>query len=231
MLPPDGASAVYRLAPQKRLNMNVEMSALRIPLKVPVAHASHARVTGESIFAVARRGEHVGLGEGCPRSYVTGENMGGSLEWLRSRHEAIERIASLADLDAFARDEEAAIARHPGAFCAMESALLDVLAREAGVSIEALLGVPALPEALRYTAVLFDAPIPMFEWLVGQHREAGFREWKFRICGDLAIDRQRLDLIRATDRDRIRIQSLIDQGLLTKDEGGGRSTSYSLILE
>lgn len=27
------------------------------------------------------------------------------------------------------------------------------------------------------------------------------------------------------------IQSLIDQGLLTKDEGGGRSTSYSLILE
>lgn len=27
------------------------------------------------------------------------------------------------------------------------------------------------------------------------------------------------------------IQSLIDQGLLTKDEGGGRSTSYSLVLE
>ena len=27
------------------------------------------------------------------------------------------------------------------------------------------------------------------------------------------------------------IQSLIDQGLLRKDEGGGRSTSYSLVLE
>jgi Fic family protein len=27
------------------------------------------------------------------------------------------------------------------------------------------------------------------------------------------------------------IQSLVDQGLLTKDEGGGRSTSYSLSLE
>jgi Fic family protein len=27
------------------------------------------------------------------------------------------------------------------------------------------------------------------------------------------------------------IQSLIEEGLLKKDEGGGRSTSYSLVLE
>ncbi len=53
--------------------IRLHFSELRVPLKMTFRHASAARTHGESLWVEASRGAHRGYGEGCPRSYVTGE--------------------------------------------------------------------------------------------------------------------------------------------------------------
>ena len=49
---------------------------LRIPLARSFKHASAERTCTESLLAVVRDASgREGLGEGCPRSYVTGESL------------------------------------------------------------------------------------------------------------------------------------------------------------
>ena len=92
---------------------------LAIPLRAAFTQASRHRVASESVWATARRGDVVGVGEGCPRTYQTGEDVASALAWLAG----LPPIHGLADLDAIAADAP------PAAFCAVECATLDVLAR------------------------------------------------------------------------------------------------------
>ena len=55
---------------------NVTARALHIPFKAAFVHASASRTATQSIWATASALDGaVGIGEGCPREYVTSENV------------------------------------------------------------------------------------------------------------------------------------------------------------
>lgn len=62
--------------------VRLHFSELRVPLKMTFRHASAARTHGESLWVEASRGALRGFGEGCPRSYVTGETRASCKQWL-----------------------------------------------------------------------------------------------------------------------------------------------------
>src|SRR5688572_6650206 len=62
-----------------------ELTALhvRLPLKRPIAHASHTRTYSDNLFIRCRLAAGTeGWGEGVPREYVTGETIDGAFEQL-----------------------------------------------------------------------------------------------------------------------------------------------------
>ena len=57
---------------------------VRIPLRRPVRHASHARTSTDNILVRCTLDDGtIGWGEGVPREYVTGETAAGALDLLR----------------------------------------------------------------------------------------------------------------------------------------------------
>lgn len=65
--------------------ININVKPLHIGLKSSFKQASSVRNTGESIWVTATRNNCVGHGEGCPRIYVTGENVDDAIKWLESK--------------------------------------------------------------------------------------------------------------------------------------------------
>jgi L-alanine-DL-glutamate epimerase-like enolase superfamily enzyme/pimeloyl-ACP methyl ester carboxylesterase len=173
--------------------VRLHFSELRVPLKTTFRHASAARTHGESLWVEASRGAHRGYGEGCPRSYVTGETRASCRQWLKTWHEAIQcECASLDALRVWLAEHSAAVDASPSAWCAIECALLDLFAREHGQSVEALLGLapPGGPHV--YSAVLGnDAPWKT-RFLIDQYCILGLTDFKVKLGGDLEIDRQKL---------------------------------------
>lgn len=189
------------------MSPEVLLQPLRLPLAMAVAHASHSRITGESLLAEARCGEHIGFGEGCPRPYVTGEDLDGALAWGESIRSAIASITDVERLRSFVGSEREMLDAHPAAWCAIETALLDVFARREGVTVEELVGIGGQRAAFEYTAVLFEVPGPMFEMLVAKHASYGFRNWKMRVSGDRDVDTARLAAIARHAPESVRIDA------------------------
>lgn len=117
--------------------MKVEKIAihnLKIPFSRKVEHRLHARQETESIIlAVHDSQKMTGFGEGTPRSYVTGERLESSLIAARALAEQVvgqeigSRDALFAWLTTIGRSDIAHA--HPAAYCAFETALLDLWAR------------------------------------------------------------------------------------------------------
>src|SRR5258707_15190333 len=129
--------------------------SLPIPFRTAFDHAAAARSCARNVIVVAADAAgRVGLGEGCPRDYVTGESVESALAALRGWHDQIlEEIDCDEALDRWMSANRAAIERSPSAFCALELALLDLFARQCGRSLEALLGLGRSPRTIAATAV------------------------------------------------------------------------------
>jgi L-alanine-DL-glutamate epimerase-like enolase superfamily enzyme len=89
------------------------------------------------------------------------------------------------------------IDRHPAAWCAIELALIDLFARQAGQTAEVWLGLPATGGAFQYSAVLGDADPQVFSATFARYREAGLTDFKLKLSGDLARDRAKLAVLAA----------------------------------
>jgi len=177
---------------------------LKIPMKARMKHASFERKTGDSVWVEARRGGQVGLGEGCPRPYVTNETTASALQWLEgSSALALESFEALEAWVALHGDE---IDLHPGAWCALETALLDLFAREKGCSVEALLGVPETRGELEYTAVVSDESGEALDKLLQRYLGVGFKDFKFKISGDRTADLAKLQRFAALAEGTFRIR-------------------------
>jgi L-alanine-DL-glutamate epimerase-like enolase superfamily enzyme len=172
----------------------LEISRVEIPFRVVFKHASAERRQTETVWVEARAATgQVGFGEGCPRSYVTGESLASARRFFaRYRDEWIAEIDTLEALLAWARAHRVEIDANPAAWCAVELALLDVLGRALGRSVESLLDLPELAGTFAYTAVVGDGPADAVRELVGRYREAGFRDFKLKLSGDLKRDRAAL---------------------------------------
>ncbi|MBK8570282.1 MAG: hypothetical protein IPN81_10100 [Nitrosomonadales bacterium] len=106
--------------------------SLEIPFKTNFKHASADRAKTASIWieACSNHGALIGYGEGCPREYVTGENLKSALDWI-NRHTSsiVKDITNLKSLKAWVVKQEQVIDKDPAAWCAIELALLDLLGK------------------------------------------------------------------------------------------------------
>jgi L-alanine-DL-glutamate epimerase-like enolase superfamily enzyme len=181
------------------MKLTLTARLLHIPFRGAFAHASARRDQTSTLWVEASdEAGNIGLGEGCPRPYVSGETEATAQALFARWSGGLEQ--QVRDLDglrrwavAHARDIDA----NPAAWCAIELALLDLFARRDGVSAETLLGLPAPAPRPRYTAVLGDDSPQAFVARLEQYRAAGFEDYKIKLGGDPARDRAKVEALRA----------------------------------
>lgn len=180
------------------------------PLRFQFSHASAKRQSTENIL-VRCTGEHgfVGYGEGCPRSYVTGESIESTVAFVQSHSAAFsESVTSLQDLQNWISQNSGIINTNPAAFCAMELALLDCLSQQHAMRIEQFLNLPALSGNYPYTAVVGDSSLLKTRLTLLAYRTYGFKNFKIKLSGNLEHDRQRLSHIPKQFKVRIDANNL-----------------------
>lgn len=202
-------------------HITIQATPLTLPLKTTVRHASASRKKGKSIWVQAQRGEHTGYGEGCPRSYVAGDDLDSSLVWVNQIFERTPcPIQTHEDLLKWVRDNSALIDTYPSAWCAVETALLDLFAREQDISVEELLHLPTDRRQSRYSAVLGNDKPWKFKGQTDLYLIKGISDFKVKLCGDLTKDQDKLTSLQALAREHqakgLRVR--LDANNLWKDD-------------
>jgi len=186
----------------------LSLMKLKIPFKVSFKHSSAARNVTQSIL-IAAKSEcgKTGLGEGCPREYVTHETIESATNFFETeREKLIGKIHSLESLKGYVQENEALIDNNPAAWCAIELALLDLIAKENKQSLENLLGLPQLAGTFRYTAVMGDAVWEKFVFQARQYLDMGFQEFKVKISGNLAVDGKKIALLQELGKGKLKLR-------------------------
>ena len=181
-----------------------------VPFKVVFRHASASRDRAENLIVAAHSEDGtVGYGEGCPRDYVTGETTASGLDFIRRHADSlIADVADLAGLRAWIVDHVDDIDRNPAAFCAVETALLDLFGRMSGECIEGLVEVPRRRTAFKYSAVLGNAPHLAYLWQLRRYRRRGFDDFKIKLSGDARRDGRKLGALETAERVRLDANNL-----------------------
>lgn len=169
----------------------VELTAfqVRIPLRRPVRHASHARTSTDNLVVRCVLEDRTeGYGEGVPREYVTGETIELATQLLRRSDLSYLREPCRDFAEAVTRAERLQLTPVPGderlcqgnaARCALELALLDAYGRSFGQSLSEVTRLLA-PELyqhqpwVRYSGAILSASTKF------KIRLAAFRIWLWR---------------------------------------------------
>ena len=172
----------------------LEVFTFPMPFKTVIRHASASRRRMANLIVVAHAQDgQTGYGEGCPREYVTGESMeGGSRFIARHANSLIAEVGDAHSLRAWIESHQEAIDANPAAFCAMETAVLDLMGKTQRQTVEEILGIEEPTGEFRYSAVLADWPLPVYWWQHGRYRVRGFHDFKVKLSGDVGRDRRRL---------------------------------------
>ncbi len=186
---------------------SISMNPLQIPFRQAFTHASAKRATTEAILVRAEsvRGL-VGVGEGCPRRYVTGETVSSAEEFFARYHAEWMRLSSLEELREWVTRHADEIDRNPAAWCAVELACLDVFGQELEHPIEVLLGGQCLAGPFRYTAVLGAEHPAAFGQQLREYLSAGFVDFKLKVTGDFPADRQRVEALNGSAGHAFRVR-------------------------
>lgn len=180
--------------------MKLVSRALTIPFTVAFRHAAAAREETATVWVEAVDGTHVGYGEGCPRSYVTGETVESALSFLGAHAEDLGRtVDDLPSLRAWMAGHADAIDRHPAAWCAIELAVLDLLARRAGATVDAFLGLRPLAPTFHYTAVLGVASEAAFSAMAHAYARMGFAHYKLKLSGKPEQDARNCHVLQSLE--------------------------------
>lgn len=175
---------------------DIQTCLVERPFTQAIAHGlADNRATANLVVRLEGPNGAAGFGEGVPRDYVTGENLISSLSWLRE--EAPELVLGrpfesrrVLEFSRVAMNDEASAA-HPGAVCALETALLDLAGRDLGLPCSELLspGGDTAPGEITYSAVV---PIVKerrtLELMLGIIRRLGYFQVKVKLgfAGDMA---------------------------------------------
>jgi L-alanine-DL-glutamate epimerase-like enolase superfamily enzyme len=179
--------------------MRLRFASLPIPFRTRFEHAAAARDRAENVIVLAEDDAgNIGLGEGCPREYVTGETQASALAALaRWTANGLEALDGRAGLEAWMVAHATEIDAAPSAFAAAELALLDVFARRERVSLERFLGVDTTGPPLRASAVYGSGSTAKFLSQVARFNLYGMRDAKLKVSGHAARDRTRARLLAA----------------------------------
>ena len=189
---------------------SLELCRVEIPFRLPFEHASARREVTESVWVEARsESSHVGHGEGCPRHYVTGEDLRTAASFFAGHHDTmIEKIHAPRDLREWMEEHRGILDDNPAAWCAVELALLDLMAREEGRSVEGLLGARELRGEYRYTAVVGSGDLERMRETVRKYRQLAFTDFKIKLTGDVGRDREALqELLPGDGSQELRVRA------------------------
>ena len=185
----------------------LSVEPLEIPFKQAFAHASAVRAETESVLVTLSSANGLeGIGEGCPRHYVTGETIDSIGRFIEAHREQWMAFASVQDLKHWASLHSSVIDQNPAAWCAVETACLDLFGKEAGLPIEVLLGCPPLSGLFQYSAVLGADNLASYEKQLQRYRAAGFTDFKVKVTGGLREDVDKLARLAATQDSKIRVR-------------------------
>ena len=200
---------------------------LCIPFTTLFKHGSAERAQTETVIVeVTDASGLVGYGEGCPRSYVTGESIASCQAFFRDHNHSFERISNLDELKAYVHNQENIIDDNPAAWCAVELAILDLFAKEKGEPVEALLGIKAQRENYSYSAILGDSSPESFARLYQQYRAMGFCDYKIKLSDDISKEKSKLECL-TNDLSEINIRADANNLWATKTE----ATEYLNALD
>ncbi|MDO9469081.1 MAG: enolase C-terminal domain-like protein [Thiobacillus sp.] len=202
---------------------------LHIPFRQRFRHASAERDATSSLWieAIGSDGQ-VGVGEACPRPYVTGETLDTARVFFAASHaEVVAEIRDAASLRAWVAANTARIDRDPAAWCAIELALIDLFSRQAGQTAEAWLGLPDKAGAFQYSAVLGDSDPNTFAATFARYRDIGMTDFKLKLAGELARDREKLAVLRDAGEAVARLR--LDANNLWQDASAARD--YLIALD
>jgi len=180
---------------------------LEIPFKQAFAHATAIRSCTEGVLVKAESAKGViGVGEGCPRKYVTGETIHTATSFFELHREAWEQFRSLEDLKTWMTTNSQRIDMNPASWCAVELALLDRWGQEHGQSIEAFLDIQELTGQFHYSAVLGTENVATFEKQAQQFSALEFCNFKMKVTGNLENDRQKIEFLKHLPIKNLRIR-------------------------
>lgn len=178
--------------------LEIKAEILRLALKTTIRHAAATRNEGESIWVEAKRRENTGYGEGCPRTYVAGDNLESSIIWVKENFSIGQlNFTTLDELKQWTFRHEEIIDHYPSAWCAVEMAVLDLLSRERNCTVEKLLELDDCIRCGHYTAVLGDDKTWKYTTLVDQYLIRGLSDFKIKLSGNLDRDVEKLDLLES----------------------------------
>ena len=179
----------------------VSFQSIEIPFKAKFAHHTAIRESTETIIVeIKNENGLIGFGEACPRSYVTGETVVSVSVFLEQVTPDIIAIKSLEDLKILQISLKNEIDKNPSAWCALEMAMLDLLAREKKISIEELLNISTQQNRAPYTAVQgIDSFLKvLIKFLI--YKFFGFSDFKFKLSGNQQEDLKVLKLLKLSSK-------------------------------
>ncbi|MBH0187214.1 MAG: hypothetical protein HP494_19825 [Nitrospira sp.] len=186
---------------------NLSVESLDIPFKQAFVHASAVRAKTESVLIIVANANGVeGIGEGCPRRYVSGETVDSIGRFVEAHREQWMMLNTVKQLRDWAIEHASIIDQNPAAWCAVETACLDLFGKEAGLPIEALLGLQPLNGRFRYSAVLGTDNIQTFEKQLQRYQAAGFADFKVKVTGRLQEDIDKLIRLASMENSKISVR-------------------------
>lgn len=191
--------------------MRLRVASFPFPFRTRFEHAAARRDRAENVIVIAEdEAGRLGLGEGCPRPYVTGETVQSALAALGrwKETEGCESLDQLADLEAWMAAHTADIDTNPSAFAALELALLDVFARRDAQTLEQLLGVASTRAEIRTSAVYGAGSPAKFLAQAALFNLNGMHDAKLKLSGEARRDRARARLLSRFGRVRLDANNL-----------------------
>ena len=170
---------------------------LSIPFRMSFAHSLQARKCSRSVVVALNTDSGVtGYGEGAPRSYVTGEDLGSCVNHIRSIlrpalrgrifQEACTVTALLSELEEISNGLPAVgggevIAYH-AAKCSVELAIVDGILQNYGLSAGALW--PPAADSFTYSIVIGSGTVEAARAMALHCWEEGIKHIKIKVGGD-----------------------------------------------
>jgi len=177
--------------------MRLDLYRVDIPFTTAFAHSSAVRTATQSVWVEAHSGSDVGVGEGCPREYVTGETLTSAHAFFDTHKLDLEKtVNSVAALVAWVDAHSVLIDANPAAWCAVELALLELFARREDSPVERLVDRPPTAGEFVYSAVVGDGESDAFRATVARYLAIGFVDFKLKLSGDPTRDRTKIDTFR-----------------------------------
>jgi L-alanine-DL-glutamate epimerase-like enolase superfamily enzyme len=167
------------------------------PFRHSFRHNSAVRARAQSLFVrVTDESGKSGIGEGCPRYYVTGETLDSAAGFVASIQDEVRTLNCIDDLKRFIYTHSNLIDTNPAAWCAVELAVLDLIAKVEQVTVEELLGQMSRRSVYQYTAVLGHSDPHTFKTLFEKYRALGLVDFKVKLSGHPDLDNEKFDVMR-----------------------------------